>query len=298
MDQRSAELFLHLCNSLHFARTSEQMHVSPSTLSRVIARLEDELGARLFTRDKRSVSLTPSGVRVRRFVEQWLGQWRELQTDLCGEIADLAGELSVYCSVTASYSHLPQLLDRFRILCPRAEIKLLTGDVALAVAMVRDARADIALAARPESLPLSVNFASMTTVPLSIIAPRVNCVAREMLDAPIVDWQRVPFILPEHGPARRRLEHWFALMNIDPPIVATVAGHEALVSMVALGSGAGIAPDVVLANSPVSDRIQKVRVDVAIEPFDMGVCALSKRLHEPLLQRFWQLAAHHPFNHD
>ncbi|MFM2486244.1 HTH-type transcriptional activator IlvY [Celerinatantimonas yamalensis] len=296
MDQRSAELFLHLCNSLHFGRTSEQMHVSPSTLSRSIMRLEEELGARLFTRDKRSVSLTQSGEQVRRFTKQWLADWRQLQADLCGDRADLTGELSVYCSVTASYSHLPQLLDRFRLVCPGAEIKLLTGDVAMAVPMVRDALADVALAARPDSLPLSVNFASMTKVPLSIIAPRVNCLAKEMLDAKPIDWAHVPFILPELGPARRRLESWFEHMHIDPPIVATVAGHEALVSMVALGSGVGIAPDVVLANSPVSERINKVAVDVPIEPFDMGICALSKRLHEPLVQRFWQLAAHHSFS--
>ena len=44
MDIRNAQLFLHLATSLNFARTSEQMYVSPSTLSRVIQRLEEELG--------------------------------------------------------------------------------------------------------------------------------------------------------------------------------------------------------------------------------------------------------------
>ncbi|CAG8999885.1 MAG: Hca operon transcriptional activator HcaR [Candidatus Celerinatantimonas neptuna] len=293
MDQRSAELFLHLCRTLHFGRTSEQMHISPSTLSRQIARLEEELGAALFIRDKRSVKQTHAGIQVERFARQWLADWRQLQADMTRGGIDLTGELRVYCSVTASYSHLPQLLDRFRLVCPRAEIKLITGDVALAVAMVRDSQADLALAARPDSLPLSVNFASITKVPLSIIAPRVNCLARELLDAAIIEWDRVPFILPEHGPARRRLEDWFNQMVIDPPVVATVAGHEALVSMVALGSGVGIAPEVVVSNSPVSDRITKVAVKVDIEPFDLGICALSKRLHEPLVQRFWQLAAQH-----
>ncbi|MFM2481863.1 HTH-type transcriptional activator IlvY [Celerinatantimonas sp. YJH-8] len=292
MDQRSAELFLHLSNSLHFARTSEAMHVSPSTLSRSIARLEEELGVVLFTRDKRSVELTHAGRQVQRFVQQWLADWRQLQADLTGRGADLSGELRVYCSVTASYSHIPQLIDRFRLICPRAEIKLMTGDVAMAVSMVRDGQVDVALAARPDSLPMSVNFVSMTKVPLSIIAPKSHCLARELLDQTPIDWNRVPFILPEHGPARRRLEDWFAGMAIDPLIVGTVAGHEALVSMVALGSGVGIAPDVVLSNSPVSDRVVEVAAEVPIEPFDLGICALSKHLHEPLVQRFWQLASH------
>jgi LysR family positive regulator for ilvC len=290
MDQRSAELFLHLSSSLHFAKTSQLMHVSPSTLSRVIQRLEDELGTPLFVRDKRSVQLTIAGVRFRQFAQSWLSQWRQMQLDVCGQDASLAGELRLYCSVTASYSHLPSILDKFRLSCPHAEIMLSTGDVALAVDQVRDGLADIAIAARPDSMPLSINFASIAKVPLSIIAPTINCPVRELLDSTHIPWDRIPFILPEHGPMRSRIDNWFKAMGITPLVYAKVAGHEALVSMVALGSGVGIAPEVVVENSPVRERIQNVSVGVELEPFDLGVCVLSKRLHEPLLQRFWQIA--------
>ena len=74
MDIRSAQLFLHLASSLNFAKTSEQMFVSPSTLTRVIQRLEHELGILLFHRDKRSVVLTKEGVRVQQFVRLWLDE--------------------------------------------------------------------------------------------------------------------------------------------------------------------------------------------------------------------------------
>ena len=43
MDLRSAQLFQHLAGSLNFSKTSEQMYVSPPTLTRVIQRLEQEL---------------------------------------------------------------------------------------------------------------------------------------------------------------------------------------------------------------------------------------------------------------
>ena len=46
---------------LHFARTADAMAVSPSTLSRAIQRLEQEIGCALFERDNRSVTL--AGVR-------------------------------------------------------------------------------------------------------------------------------------------------------------------------------------------------------------------------------------------
>ncbi len=45
----------------------------------------------------------------------------------------LSGELRLFCSVTAAYSHLPPILDRFRAEHPQVEIKLDTGDAADAV---------------------------------------------------------------------------------------------------------------------------------------------------------------------
>ena len=80
MDIRNAQLFLHLASSLNFARTSEQMYVSPSTLSRVIQRMEEELNVELFQRDNRSVRLTLAGQKVQAFAKSYLEQWHQLQT--------------------------------------------------------------------------------------------------------------------------------------------------------------------------------------------------------------------------
>ena len=82
MDIRSAQLYLHLASSLNFTKTSEQLYVSPSTLTRIIQRLEEDLGVQLFSRDKRSVRLTPAGVRFVQFVKQYLADWHQLQVDL------------------------------------------------------------------------------------------------------------------------------------------------------------------------------------------------------------------------
>jgi len=60
-----------------------------------------------------------------------------------------------------------------------------------------------------------------------------------------------------------------------------------MVSMVALGSGVAIAPDAVLYNS----RVRTVQLDYQFEPFKLGICMQSKRLHEPLMRAFWQVAA-------
>ena len=53
MDLRDLKTFLHLAESRHFGRSARAMHVSPSTLSRQIQRLEEDLGQPLFVRDNR-----------------------------------------------------------------------------------------------------------------------------------------------------------------------------------------------------------------------------------------------------
>ena len=79
MDIRDLKLFLHLAESCHFGRTSKAMYVSPSTLSRQIQRLEEQLGHPLFIRDNRSVKLTQAGEHLKQFAQQTLLQYQQLQ---------------------------------------------------------------------------------------------------------------------------------------------------------------------------------------------------------------------------
>ena len=64
MDQKSLAMFSHLSQSLHFGKTAQAHHISPSTLSRAIKRLEDEVGGELLHRDNRTVVLTDVGKKI------------------------------------------------------------------------------------------------------------------------------------------------------------------------------------------------------------------------------------------
>ncbi len=146
MDSKSLQHFLMLADTLHFSRASAACHISPSTLSRTIKQLEDELGVSLFIRDNRSVSLTAEGRRLQTYAREILQQWQTLRSTLQADQQELQGELSMYCSVTASYSFLYEILSRFRQDYPRIEIKLHTGDPAEAIQRVQNGTEDIAIA--------------------------------------------------------------------------------------------------------------------------------------------------------
>ena len=178
MDLRDLKLFLHLAESHHFGRTAKAMHVSPSTLSRQIQRLEEILGQPLFLRDNRTVQLTDAGEQLKEFAQQTLLQYQQLKHSLGQHGPSLSGELRLFCSVTAAYSHLPPILDRFRAQHPLVEIKLTTGDAADAVDKVQSNEADLGIAGRPETLPASVAFTKIGEIPLVLIAPALPCAVR------------------------------------------------------------------------------------------------------------------------
>ena len=117
MDNRQLKMFLALAESLHFAQASEQCHVSPSTLSRNIQQLEQQLGVMLFERDNRTVTLTHHGQQFIQYATTTLAQWDVFKSSLSDHRDELLGELSIYCSVTASHSFLHQILSRYPLFC-------------------------------------------------------------------------------------------------------------------------------------------------------------------------------------
>jgi len=289
MDQKALAMFAHLSQTLHFGKTAQAHHISPSTLSRAIQRLEDEVGGELLHRDNRTVVLTDIGKKFRTYADQQLEQWHTFKQSLDQKQTELTGKLHVYCSVTAAYSHLPPLLERFRARHPLVEIMLTTGDAADALEQVQNQSVDFAIAASPEHLPRSVYFHHLDTIALAVIAPTMACKVQQQLNEKVLTWSDIPIILPEHGAARKRFEIWYRKKQQGKPtIYATVSGHEALVSMVALGCGVGIVPQVVVDNSPVKERVKNLENIGEIAPFELGVCCLNQNKTQPLINAFFQ----------
>ena len=81
---RDLRYFTAVAEELHFRKAAERLFVSQPVLSRQIARLEQDLKARLFIRDRRSVQLTSAGEallhRARNLLEDWDAATKEVTT--------------------------------------------------------------------------------------------------------------------------------------------------------------------------------------------------------------------------
>jgi LysR family positive regulator for ilvC len=294
MEIRALSVFLSVADTLNFSRTGELLHMSVSAVSRTIQRLESELGQPLLERDNRSVRLTGAGREFSDYARNAVAQWQQLRRRL-GSEEELAGEVSLYCSVTATYSVLAPILEAFRATHPAVEIKMHTGDQADGIARILDGRDDIAVSGRPTQLPQRLEFLPLLQSPLRFCAPAADCVVRDLVLDRVrgdgdIDWNGIPLIVPERGITKEMLDVWLRERGIRPRIYAQVAGHEAIVAMVSLGLGVGIAPQLVIDASGMASSVSLLSVHDGLPPLTVGLCSQKQRLASPLVKSLWDVA--------
>ncbi len=289
MNPKTLNQFLALADALHFGRAALNSDTSVSSLSRNIQQLESDLGVVLFQRDNRSVALTNQGQVFEFYARDALMRLNNLRRELGDTNSPLKGELSIYCSVTASHSILFKLLDRFRPAYPQVDIKLITGDPEDAIDRIVAGKEDVAIAAHPNSLPRGIAFRPLVVSPLVFIAPLKRDERKiPSLDADgSIEWESVPMILSARGLARSRIDAWFRLQKIIPKVYAQVAGNEAIVSMVSLGLGMGVVPQIVLENSSLSANVVVINVQPHLKSYEVGLFTRNRNLENPIVKAFW-----------
>ena len=287
MDIRELEVFIAVAEQLHFGRASQVCNLSPSALTRTIQRLEEQLGQTLFLRDNRTVQLSASGKRFYAYARQAVQNYADFQAALNGS-QPVSGALSLYASITAVYSILPDLLESFRKTYPDVHLDLKTGAAEKAVAQVEAGEIDIAVAALPDRRSAGIVFLPIMTTPLVFIATRAQ--AEDLHRQDSFNLQQLPLVLPESGLSRRRLEQWLKKTRVIPNISAEVSGNEAIIPMVHLGGGIGIVPRLVLERSPFREEVVVLEQAPALDPYVVGLCSSKRNLQKSAVQAFWELA--------
>lgn len=123
MNLRFVEAFLWVARLQSFKAAAEQMHTTQAAISSRIATLEEELGAKLFERDSRGVTLTHRGAGLMPLAERMLDLAGQMRVS-GGAKSDITGTLRLGAMETVVHSFLPDLLSRFSQAYPRVTLEL------------------------------------------------------------------------------------------------------------------------------------------------------------------------------
>ncbi|WP_439136165.1 LysR family transcriptional regulator [Pseudomaricurvus sp.] len=118
MDLRKLEIFVQVARLKSFSKAAQVLHMAQPPVSIAVRKLEEELGAKLLVRDKRTLTLTHEGETVLAQAEVILRQVDDLKETVGDYQGLLRGELNLACPAMAGTYLLPQLLGEFLDLYP------------------------------------------------------------------------------------------------------------------------------------------------------------------------------------
>jgi len=95
--------------------------------------------------------------------------------------------------------------------------------------------------------------------------------------------------MPEKGQLRYEVEKFFQSQEISPHIYSEVAGHEAIVSLTALGFGVSVVPRLVYEISPFKNDVLVVK-EIPWSNFRVALCNLKSRSKDKTIRVFHDLA--------
>ncbi|HKY81723.1 MAG TPA: LysR substrate-binding domain-containing protein [Sphingobium sp.] len=124
MELRHLRYFVAVAEELHFSRAAQRLNISQPPLSHQIAALEQDMGARLFVRDKRNVALTPAGEQFLLRARMILANTEEAVEEAKRIAGGYEGRLTIGYMSTIMLAWLGDYLQRFRKVSPLAEISL------------------------------------------------------------------------------------------------------------------------------------------------------------------------------
>jgi DNA-binding transcriptional LysR family regulator len=180
VELRHFRYFQAVAEELSFSKAAKRLRVAQPALSRAIKELEDDLGALLLARTRRSVALTPAGSVLLRDAATILQQVEETARRVRRTAAGEEGELRLGYIGPPTERFLGRALTEFRRRYPRVSISLQERTPERVWEMVANGRLEIGLT-RPvlAEHALGLRTLPLRKEPLWGVFPRNHPLAQE-----------------------------------------------------------------------------------------------------------------------
>jgi LysR family transcriptional regulator, benzoate and cis,cis-muconate-responsive activator of ben and cat genes len=242
---RELEAFVAVAEELSFTRAAARLRLAQPPLSRHIRTLEERLGVRLFERNNRSVALTAAGrtfyAEVREPLLRLQRAGAAAQRASAGETARL--EIGFVSSLLSP--ELTELLREFRVAHPGIQLTLQDRIPAEQLQAIAEGRMDggfVGLA--PTQRLAGLRFIPWKREAVLLFVPNHHPRARERrvwLEA--IAQEPMLAIASEAAPAfASKVQGLCRAAGFRPHVVQEASRAQAVVAMVAAGSGVAILP--------------------------------------------------------
>lgn len=290
MELKQLRFFLAVAEELHYTRAAERVNIAQPALSQQILNLEHSLGTPLFSRNKRSVSLTQAGEDLVPHARRVLNAAGEAALSV-GAVRDgQAGRLSIGAVYSALYAILPAVLSEFRLAHPRIEISVQEMTVSQQLEAIRQGRIDLGFlrgSAAVEGLRSEVLFSER----LVAVMPAGDPLAQQDTVS-VADIAARPFIAiayENNASYSELVARLFSAVGAQPDICSRASDMHTILCLVMAGFGVSIVPASVMA---VGVNGVAYRPIAGIVPTIDASIAWHKDISYPFLPAFIAAARH------
>lgn len=271
--------FRLVAQTASFSRAAELAHVSQPALSRTIRLLEEDLGGRLFDRNRRHVALTPAGEDLLRLTERMIADFDDAFEQLGQTLSGQRGRVALGVLPSYAVGDLPGVLSRFRDERPGVDVQVREGLAGTIYQHLRERQIDLAVMTPPEEED-AFTFTPLFEDPCALV-----CRKGEAPD--VADWTAFaarPFIaMAPTSSVRRITDAAFARAGLSPRPLYECAQPATLVAFIAAGLGISALP---LSCRPMvgAHDLEWHTLDDPLSHRVIGIAHLSARSLSPAAQ--------------
>lgn len=243
MELRHLRYFTTVAAEGSFSRASEKLNIAQPPLSRQIQQLEEELGVRLLDRG-RPITLTEPGRYLFEQARQILQRVEDTKAMTRRIAKGMVLQFNIGFVASTLYDALPELIRRFRIAVPGAEVQLLEMTTMEQVAALKDGRIDVGLGRlrfEDESLVRKV----VREERLWLAVPVDHPLARSVEKLKLRDTASEPLIIYPKSPRPSYADQvldFYREAGVQPQIGMEARELQTALGLVASGGGVCVVP--------------------------------------------------------
>ena len=210
MELRVLRYFLAVVREENILRASEVLHITQPSLSRQLAQLEEELGAKLFERGNRKITLTEAGMLLRRRAEELvaLADKTEQEFSELNGGDDVSGTISIGCGEISAVSELAKMIKEFSAKYPNINFNFYSGNADNIKDQIDNGLMDFGLFLEPVEID-KYDFIRMPVQEHWVVVVPKNSPLADKEKVTPQDLKDKPLILPSRDKVKSEVANWF-----------------------------------------------------------------------------------------